>query len=148
MPAGRPAELDSNGRPVTKCLVNCTIPVKLRDFLAEHNVNRSELFRTAALKMMELKICPYCYSHDIKENLKGWRCSHELKYGVQTANSTDVSGCGKWLKFKRCELCEAIHTPKSGLASVNGKVGCDLCPEHIKEKEENEKINVVFGNEG
>jgi hypothetical protein len=147
MPAGRPAELDTNGKPIAKCLVNCTIPVKLRDFLAEHKINRSELFRTAALKMMELKICPYCYSDDIKETPKGWRCSNEFKYGLQTANSTDVSGCGKWLKFKRCELCEAIHTPKSSIHAVNGKIGCDECPEVIKQKEDNKKINVVFGNE-
>ena len=131
MPAGRPAELDSNGRPVTKCLVNCTIPVKLRDFLAEHKINRSELFRTAALKMMELKICPYCYSHDIKETPKGWMCED----------------CSKWLKFKHCELCEAIHTPKSSIHAVNGKIGCDECPEVIKQKEDNKKINVVFGND-
>jgi len=144
-PVGRPAELDSNGKPITKCLVNCTIPVKLRDFLAEHKINRSELFRTAALKMYELKICPYCYGHDIKETPKGWQCSHEFRYGVQTANSTDVSGCGKWLKFKRCDLCEAIHTPTSGLASVKDKIGCDMCPEYLLEVEENKKLNVRFG---
>ena len=120
-----------------KCLVNCTIPVKLRDFLKEHKINRSELFRTAALKMMELKICPYCYSHDIKETDKGWVCQSE----------DYKSGCGKWLKMKHCDLCEALHTPQSRLMSVNGKVGCDICPEIIKQKEENKKINVVFGNE-
>ncbi len=134
MPAGRPAELDSNGKPIAKCLVNVTIPVKLRDFLAEHNVNRSELFRTAALKMMELKICPYCYSHDILETAKGHICT------------TQWGGCGKWLKFKRCELCDSGHTKDSYIASVNGKVGCDQCPEHIKEKEDNKKINVAFGD--
>jgi len=148
MPAGRPAELDSNGKVVSKCLVNCTIPVKLRDFLAEHKINRSELFRTAALKMMELKICPYCYSHDVKENLKGWRCgdSSDSNNWVK-GHDSGTGNCGKWLKFKRCELCEAIHTPKSKPTSVNGNVGCDLCPEHIKEKEDNKKINVVFGND-
>ena len=56
MPAGRPPELDSNGKPIAKCLVNVTIPVKLRDFLIEHNVNRSELFRTAALQYYNLEI--------------------------------------------------------------------------------------------
>jgi len=137
MPAGRPPELGSDGKPIAKCLVNCTIPTKLRDFLAEHKINRSELFRTAALKLMELKICPYCYSHEINENDKGWRCiSDDYK-----------RGCDKWLKFKRCELCEAVHTPKSALASVNGKVGCDLCPEYLQQVEDNKKINVVFGNE-
>ena len=130
MPAGRPAELDSNGKVVSKCLVNVTIPVKLRDLLVEHKINRSELFRTAALKMMELKICPYCYSHDINETPKGWR-----------------RDCSKWLKFKRCDLCEAIHTPKSGIHAVNGQIGCDQCPEVIKQKEDNKKINVVFGND-
>jgi len=131
MPAGRPAELDSNGKVVSKCLVNCTIPVKLRDFLVEHKINRSELFRTAALKMMELKICPYCYSHDILDGLKGHKCNN----------------CDKWLKFKRCDLCEAIHTPTSKPTSVNGKVGCDLCPEYLQQVEDNKKINVVSGNE-
>ena len=131
MPAGRPPEVDSNGKAIEKCLVNATIPTKLRDFLREHNINRSELLRTAALKLMELKICPSCYSHDIKDNLKGHICNN----------------CNKWLKFKRCELCEAAHTPTSYLASVNGTVGCDQCPEHIQEKEDNKKINVVFGND-
>ena len=131
MPAGRPAELDSNGRPITKCLVNCTIPVKLRDFLAEHKINRSELFRTAALKMMELKICPYCYDHNIRETAKGHQCEE----------------CNKWLKFKQCQLCDAIHAPNSGIHDVNGKIGCDQCPEVIKQKEESKKINVLFGDE-
>ncbi len=130
-PVGRPAELDSNGKPITKCLVNCTIPVKLRDFLAEHKINRSELFRTAALKMYELKICPYCYEHDILETPKGWKCKE----------------CKQWLKFKRCELCDAAHAPDSRVYALGDKVGCDQCPEIIKQKEENEKINVAFGNE-
>ena len=130
-PVGRPAELDSNGKPITKCLVNCTIPVKLRDFLAEHKINRSELFRTAALKMYELKICPKCYSHNVKESQKGHLCED----------------CKQWLKFKRCELCDAAHTPGSGLHAVNDKVGCDQCPEVILLMKETKKIDVVFGNE-
>ena len=147
-PVGRPAELDSNGKPITKCLVNCTIPVKLRDFLVEHKINRSELFRTAALKMMELKICPYCYSHDINETPKGWRCGNSLdKYNKLEGVNNGTTNCGKWLKFKRCDLCEAIHTPTSGIHDVNGKIGCDQCPEVIKQKEDNKKINVVFGND-
>ena len=134
MPAGRPPELDSNGNAIAKCLVNVTIPTKLRDFLRQHNINRSELFRTAALKLKNLEICPHCYSHDIlapPHNLKGHSCND----------------CGKWLKFKRCDLCEALHTPTSKAAPVNGKVGCDLCPEYLQQVEENKKINVVFGND-
>ena len=136
-PVGRPAELDSNGDPIAKCLVNCTIPTKLRDFLAKHKINRSELFRTAALKMYELKICPYCYSHDINESPKGWQCL--------TMDLT--KGCGKWLKFKHCELCDAVHVPKSSLHAVNDKVGCDQCPEVILLMKETKEIDVVFGNE-
>ncbi len=147
MPAGRPPELDSNGKRIPKCLVNCTIPTELRDFLAEHKINRSELLRTAALKMMELKICPSCYSHNINETPKGWRCGDSSDHYYKAGDGRKPKGCGKWLKFKRCDLCEAIHTPKSYLASVNEQIGCDQCPEHIKEKEENAKINVVFGNE-
>ena len=131
MPAGRPPEVDSNGKAIEKCLVNATIPTKLRDFLREHNINRSELLRTAALKLMELKICPSCYSHDIKDNLKGHICNN----------------CNKWLKFKRCALCEAAHAPESRVYALGDKVGCDQCPEIIKQKEDNRKINVVFGND-
>ena len=131
MPAGRPPEVDSNGKAIEKCLVNATIPTKLRDFLREHNINRSDLFRSAALKLMEYKICPSCYSHDIKDNLKGHLCNN----------------CNKWLKFKRCELCEAAHAPESRVYALGDKVGCDQCPEIIKQKEDNRKINVVFGND-
>lgn len=125
---GRPPKLDSTGKPVTKCLVNCTIPAKLRDFLAENNVNRSELFRKAALKLYELKICPYCYGHDVLQTDKGHKCQD----------------CNKWLKFNRCELCNAKHTPQSYLASVDGKVGCDQCPKHIDEVDENKKVDALL----
>ena len=135
--AGRPAEKDSNGDRIAKCLVNCTIPTKLRDFLAEKNVNRSELFREAALKLHDGKICPYCYSHEIKHTDKGWLCQ-----------SNDYErGCDKWLKFNRCKLCDAIHTPTSGLHYVNDKVGCDQCPEVILLMKETKEIDVRFGNE-
>jgi hypothetical protein len=128
---GRPPKLDSTGKPVTKCLVNCTIPAKLRDFLAENNVNRSELFRKAALKLYELKVCPYCYGHDVLQTDKGYKCQD----------------CNKWLKFNRCELCNAKHTPQSYLASVDGKVGCDQCPKHIDEVDENKRLDKVFTDE-
>jgi len=127
---GRPAELDSNGDPIAKCLINCTIPTKLRDFLSKHKINRSELFRTAALKMYELKICPKCYSHNVRESQKGHICKD----------------CKQWLKFKRCELCDAVHVPKSTLHAVNDKVGCDQCPEVILLMKDSKEIDVVFGN--
>ena len=118
MPAGRPPEVDSKGKAIEKCLVNATIPTKLRDFLRQHNINRSELLRTAALKLMELKICPYCYSHDITERDKGDQCVN----------------CNKWLKFKRCALCEAAHAPESRVYALGAKVWCYKCPEIIKQK--------------
>ena len=113
-----------------KCLVNCTIPVKLRDFLKEKGINRSELFRKAALRMTEGEICPYCYNDNVEHVPKGWRCTE----------------CDKWLKFNRCELCKAIHNLTSGVRGVNGKIGCDICPEYIATVEEQKKINVVFGD--
>ena len=128
---GRPAEKDSNGDRIAKCLVNCTIPTKLRDFLAEKNVNRSELFRQAALKLHDGEICPYCYSHEVEHVPKGWKCKD----------------CSKWLKFNRCPLCDAIHNLTSGVRDVDGKIGCDLCPEYIATVEERKEIDVRFGNE-
>ncbi len=84
MPAGRPKQIDG------ACLINCTIPVKLRDFLKEHNVNRSELFRKAALQMYEHQICPRCYSDNIQETYKGKMCKD----------------CDKWLTVKPCPDCD------------------------------------------
>ena len=109
-----------------KCLVNCTIPVKLRDFLKEHNINRSELFRKAALRTVEGKICPYCYNNKVDNVPKGLICRD----------------CDKWLKFNRCPLCKAKHNLMSGVRDINGKIGCDACPE-----EEEKTISAVFGNE-
>jgi len=108
-----------------KCLVNCTIPVKLRDFLKEKGINRSELFRKAALRMTEGEICPYCYNDKVDNVPKGLICRD----------------CDKWLKFNSCPLCKANHNLMSGVRDINGKIGCDACPE-----EEEKKINVVFGD--
>ena len=109
-----------------KCLVNCTIPVKLRDFLKDKGINRSELFRKAALRLIEGEICPYCYNNKVDNVPKGLICRD----------------CDKWLKFNRCPLCKAKHNLMSGVRDINGKIGCDACPE-----EEEKKISAVFGNE-
>jgi len=147
MPAGRPPELDSNGNAIAKCLVNVTIPTKLRDFLRQHDINRSELFRTAALKLKNLEICPHCYSHDINETHKGWQCGNSSDSNNWVKGHDSGTGnCGRWLKYKRCELCEAAHAPESRVYALGDKVGCDQCPEIIKQKEDNKKINVVFGD--
>ena len=71
---GRPAETDSDGNPISKCLVNVTIPVKLRDFLKRNNVNRSQLFTQVVTKMYNKEVCPRCYSLDIKESIVGFYC--------------------------------------------------------------------------
>ena len=81
------------------CLINCTIPVKLRDFLKENGINRSALFREAALKMYEHKICPSCYSSNIADTYKGIICQD----------------CSKWLLQKECPICKIPFTP-----TING----------------------------
>ena len=85
--------------------------------------------------------------HGIDNQQNNYTIRKYYKYNRLEGVNRGTDNCGKWLKFKRCDLCEAIHTPKSYLASVNDTVGCDQCPEHIKEKEDNKKINVVFGND-
>ena len=77
------------------CLINCTIPVKLRDFLKENGINRSELFRKAALDMYEHKICPKCYSSDIIDEYKGKICRD----------------CNRWLTQRACPLCDVLWEP-------------------------------------
>ena len=74
-PVGRPPELDSEGRPITKCLVNDTIPVKLRDFLARNKINRSQLFTQVVTKMYQNKICPKCYGDNIEETPTSFFCN-------------------------------------------------------------------------
>ena len=90
-PVGRPPELDSEGKPITKCLVNVTIPVKLRDFLARNKINRSQLFTQVVTKMYENKICPKCYDDNIEETPSSFFCNNCSK-GSRTA----------FLSFKEC----------------------------------------------
>ena len=109
MPAGRPKQIEG------ACLINCTIPVKLRDFLKEHNINRSELFRKAALKMYEHQICPKCYSDDIIDEYKGKICNN----------------CKKWLVQKTCPDCNVPWTPdRNGTQVITDgeeKIICSSC---------------------
>lgn len=115
MPAGRPKEIEG------ACLINCTIPVKLRDFLKEHNINRSELFRKAALQMFEHQICPKCFSYDIADTYKGKICRN----------------CDKWLVQKECPICEIPFTPDRHGTPYQDKIICNDCFK-IGEKEVNE----------
>ena len=99
-PVGRPPELDSEGKPITKCLVNVTIPVKLRDFLARNKINRSQLFTQVVTKMYKNKICPKCYEDNITETPTCFYC----------ANCTTESRTA-YLSFKECvnPECEEIY---------------------------------------
>ena len=74
-PVGRPPELDTDGNPIAKALVNVTIPVKLRDFLSRLEVNRSKLFTTIVMRMYEHEICPRCYNENIEETPTSWYCN-------------------------------------------------------------------------
>lgn len=93
------------------CLVNCTIPVKLRDFLKENGINRSELFRKAALDMYEHQICPKCYSHDIIDSYKGKICRD----------------CNKWLVQKACSNCDVLYTPDRHGTPYKDTIICNDC---------------------
>ena len=57
---GRPPERDSEGNVISKCLVNVTIPtkLKLRDFLSENKINRSKLFTNVVTRLYMHQICP------------------------------------------------------------------------------------------
>ncbi len=111
MPAGRPAEVDGDGNPIAKCLVNCTIPTKLRDFLKQHGVNRSELFRNAALKMYEGQLCPKCYSEEIQETYKGKKCLD----------------CNKWLTIKPCVDCDTPYSMDRHGTMYEDRIVCYDC---------------------
>lgn len=97
------------------CLVNCTIPVKLREFLKENKINRSQLFREAALKMYEHEICPKCYGTDIADTYKGIICRN--------------INCKKWLVQKACPTCDILYTPhRHGTpCPKSGTIICDDC---------------------
>lgn len=93
------------------CLINCTIPVKLRDFLKENGINRSALFREAALKMYEHEICPKCYSHNILDSYKGKICKD----------------CNKWLLQKLCPMCDCPFGPDVHGTPYQDKIVCNTC---------------------
>ncbi len=122
------------------CLINCTIPVKLRDFLKENGINRSQLFREAALKMYEHEICPKCYGHDIADTYKGTICRS--------------IHCGKWLAQKACPTCDVLYTPQRHGTKLNdgGKFEI-ICNDCFKIKQEeidafyNEKLSKVNKDE-
>ena len=58
---GRPPERDSEGNIVSKCLVNVTIPTKLRDFLADKQNKQISTVTKVVGELYKHELCPKCY---------------------------------------------------------------------------------------
>jgi len=93
------------------CLVNCTIPVKLRDYLKEKGINRSELFRKAALQMYEHEVCSKCYGNEIADTYKGKFCRD----------------CNHWLLVKRCLDCDELYSRERHGMEYENRIICTNC---------------------
>jgi len=123
--AGRPPELDSEGNRISKCLVNVTIPTKLRDFLIKNNVNRSKLFTDVVLRMYMTEICPKCYRENLTDGVMALRCDD----------------CDKVIKYNECDACNAkyqnatvvnnVPIPANRPIPIKGsdRFGCQVCLE-------------------
>jgi ribosomal protein L40E len=90
---GRPAQRDSEGNIVSKCLVNVTIPTKLRDFLIENKVNRSQLFTQVVTDMFKKELCPKCYSRNVTDSLFAIVCDD----------------CTQIIEYNKCYECDASY---------------------------------------
>jgi len=126
-PVGRPPELDTDGNPIAKALVNVTIPVKLRDFLTRLEINRSKLFTTVVMRMYNKEICPKCYGENIEDNPTSWICED-----CSNENRT------AYLGFKPCENCGEMYNLINKHPDQNSfrteykgskliKMGCSKC---------------------
>jgi len=127
---GRPLQTDSDGEPITKTLVNLTIPVKLKVFLDKHVKNRSAFFTRIVTMLYVGEICPKCYSDsDISESPAGKECTN----------------CDIWIKLNDCPNCNSRMDPRKtvpqGLAldvpnphynPAHGSKQCSKCME-VKE---------------
>jgi len=104
---GRPPEKDSEGNPISKCLVNVTIPVKLRDFLKNQRppVNRSQLFTTIVKKMYDKEICSLCYGSNIRESIVGF-CCEDCEVLPTMKGRFDF-----WIYLKDCDNCNSEYQP-------------------------------------
>ena len=93
---GRPPERDSEGNIVSKCLVNVTIPTKLRDFLADNKINRSQLFTKVVGELYKHELCPKCYGRNIGQSMFAIVCED----------------CNVVIKYNNCSECNAgYHRP-------------------------------------
>ena len=123
---GRPSEVDSEGNKISKCLVNVTIPTKLRDFLVDNNIPRSKLFREVVTDMYKKELCPKCFSRNISDTLFAIVCED----------------CTSVIQYKNCSECNTgYHRPamdkhnnviKGNLPiAIKGsdRFGCQVCLE-------------------
>jgi hypothetical protein len=120
---GRPPERDSEGNVVSKCLVNVTIPTKLRDFLAKNNINRSQLFTTIVKRMRKKEICPKCYEEHITRGIMAITCDD----------------CDCVIEYNNCSVCDAKYQRATVIDNIpvkgnlpisikgSGKFGCGVC---------------------
>jgi len=119
---GRPPELDSKGDPIAKCLVNVTIPTKLRDYLRDNNINRSKLFTEVVKKKYKNEICDRCYDtnlNNLKMGIVCNDCSRRVRSGTY------------YTKFHNCSMCNEPYQNAFNLPiHVKGEYwGCQQCQE-------------------
>jgi hypothetical protein len=123
---GRPPERDSEGNVVSKCLVNVTIPTKLRDFLADNKVNRSKLFTNVVTELYKKELCPKCYRRNITDSMFAIVCED----------------CNVVIQYNNCSECNAgYHRPGINISgevivgnlpiAIKGsdRFGCQVCLE-------------------
>ena len=111
---GRPPERDSEGNVISKCLVNVTIPTKLRDFLSENKINRSKLFTSVVTRLYMNQICPKCYNENIINGIMALKCDD----------------CDCIIKYKPCGECDemylrGVNMPKP--VKNSSRFGCEKC---------------------
>jgi hypothetical protein len=109
---GRPPEVDSEGNPIQKSLVNVTIPSKLANFLKEKGINRSKLFTETVKKLYKKELCPRCYDQNI----------------IQTPVGVKCEDCNQWLTLNNCPNCSERYQPGYNMFSnSNDLIGCWSC---------------------
>ena len=119
-PVGRPPQVDINGEPITKCLLNVTIPSKLADYLRRKGTNRSKLFTAVVSQYEKKELCSQCFSLDIEETSIGMRCKPCSRYAPF------------WYHLKRCPVCDTQYKPGENLLKAikgSDNWGCQQCQE-------------------
>ena len=110
---GRPAQRDSQGNRISKSLVNVTIPTKLRDWLSDNNINRSQLFTRVVTMLYCHAICPKCYDTSVTDNIMAIRCDD----------------CDIVIKYNKCSQCDAPYSKSNLVEAIKGssEFGCETC---------------------